>query len=351
MRAKGAARADDRLRPGPPTFFGAREPFSTPRRTTPTSGDHLVLVQEGELLLHRTVLLTGSEGLVGTAVAEHLRRRGHLVRSLDLRDLTGPADVRDAEAVRHAMSECTGVIHLAAVSRVIWGEQNPDACRSTNIGGTRLVLEAALASSTRPWVIFASSREVYGEPDRLPVTEDAPLVPINVYGHTKTAGERLVDEARGFGLRTAVVRLSNVYGSATDHPDRVVPAFVRAAVRGLPLRVDGPEHTFDFTHIDDTGRGITLLADLLERDPSPPPPIHFLTGTPTTLGELATLAVELAGTRAPIVAAPPRSFDVARFVGDPTRARHLLGWSPQVPLREGLAHLITAVRAEQGAQP
>lgn len=314
-------------------------------------GTTSVLAQEGDPLLHRTVLLTGSAGLVGTAVAEHLRDRGHLIRSLDLRDPDAPNDVRDPAAVRRAMSECTGVIHLAAVSRVIWGEQDPDACRATNIGGTRLVLEAVLASSARPWVIFASSREVYGEPQHLPVTEGAPLAPINVYGHTKLAGECLVDEARGLGLRAAVVRLSNVYGSPADHPDRVVPAFVRAAVRGLPLRIDGSDHTFDFTHVDDTARGITLLADLLDRDPSPPPPIHFLTGTPTTLGALATLAVELAGTRAPIVTAPPRSFDVARFFGDPTRARQLLGWSPQITLREGLARFITAIRAEQGAQP
>lgn len=299
--------------------------------------------------MHRTVLLTGSAGLVGTAVTEHLRRRGQLVRPLDLRDPDAPADVCDPAAVRQAMSGCTGVIHLAAVSRVIWGERDPEACRATNIGGTRLVLEAALASPARPWLIFASSREVYGEPQDLPVTEDAALAPINVYGRTKFTGERLVDEARGLGLRAAVVRLSNVYGSPADHPDRVVPAFARAAVRGLSLRVDGPDHTFDFTHVDDTARGIVLLADLLEHDPTPPPPIHFLTSTPTTLGALATLAVELAGTRAAIVTAPPRSFDVARFYGDPTRARRLLGWAPQVPLREGLARLITAFRAEKGA--
>ena len=300
--------------------------------------------------MNRTILLTGSAGLVGTALTAHLGALGLDVRPLDLRN-SAPADVRDTATVRRAMAGCTGVIHLAAVSRVIWGEQDPDNCRATNIGGTRNILEAALTSPARPWVIFASSREVYGEPARLPATEDAALAPVNVYGHTKIAGERLVDEARGLGLRAAVVRLSNVYGSPADHPDRVVPAFVRAAVRGLPLRVDGPDHTFDFTHIDDTARGITLLASLLETEPSPPPPIHFLTGTPTTLGALAELAVELAGTRAPIAAAEPRNFDVARFFGDPTRARRILGWSPQVTLREGIARFITAVRNEQGAQP
>src|SRR5690606_18333135 len=138
----------------------------------------------------------------------------------------------------------------------------------------------------------------------LPAVKDAPLAPINIYGRTKVAGERLITEAAGLGLRAAVVRLSNVYGSPADHHDRVVPAFVRAAVAGTALRVDGPEHTFDFTHIDDTARGIALLADLLAHGEPAPPPIHLLPGQPTTLGQLAALAVELAGGHAPIVTAP-----------------------------------------------
>ncbi|WAS91386.1 NAD-dependent epimerase/dehydratase family protein [Nannocystis punicea] len=301
--------------------------------------------------MNQTILLTGSAGLIGTALTAHLRPLNLDVRTLDLRDPGGPGDIRDAETVRRAVLKCTGIIHLAAVSRVVWGERDPAACRATNIRGTRLILEAAHASPIRPWVIFASSREVYGQPRRLPVTEDAALAPINVYGDTKVAGERLVAEARGLGLGVAIVRLSNVYGSLADHHDRVIPAFVRAAVRGAPLRVDGPGHTFDFTHVDDTACGIAVLAAMLARGESPPPPIHFLTGQPTTLGELAALAVELAGTRAPIVGAPPRDFDVARFFGDPARAHRLLGWSPRVPLREGLARFIAAVRAEEGASP
>lgn len=303
--------------------------------------------------LESTILITGSEGLVGTALAARLRSLDLGVRTLDLRDPhpAGRGDVRDPEVVRRAVSGCSGIVHLAAVSRVVWGERDPALCRATNVGGTRRLLEAALAAPARPWLIFASSREVYGQPASLPVDEDAPLAPINVYGHTKVAGEHLVAEARGLGLRAAVVRLSNVYGSPADHHDRVIPAFVRAAVRGHALRVDGPDHTFDFTHVDDTARGIAALAELLARGESPPPPIHLLTGRPTTLGEAAALAVELAGTRAPLVTAPPREFDVARFHGDPARARRWLGWEPRVPLREGLARFIAAVRAEEAAAP
>jgi len=293
------------------------------------------------------ILITGSHGLVGSAMRRLLTGAGHDVRCLDLRApaTDGRGDVRDAASLPAQLTGCEGVIHLAAVSRVIWGEQDPDLCRQTNIGGLRNIIQAALASPRRPWLLFASSREVYGESATLPVPEDAPLRPVNVYGETKIAGERMVDEARAGGLVTAIVRLSNVYGSLDDHADRVVPAFARQAVAGEPLRIDGSDHTFDFTHIDDTARGIAAVIDAFGRDVRDLPPIHLLTGRATTLGELARAVVDLAGSTSPLREAPPRSYDVARFYGDPRRAHELLGWQAQVSLRGGLRRLIAAIRA------
>ncbi|HEY8379403.1 MAG TPA: NAD-dependent epimerase/dehydratase family protein, partial [Nannocystis sp.] len=269
------------------------------------------------------ILITGSHGLVGAAMKSLLTNAGHLVRCLDLRAPQGDGrgDVLDRRAVEAAVAACDGILHFAAVSRVIWGERDPALCRATNEGGTRNVLHAALASPRRPWIVFASSREVYGEPDALPVREDAPLRPVNVYGETKIVGERLIEEARGAGLATAIVRLSNVYGSVHDHADRVVPAFASRALAGEPLRIDGADHTFDFTHIDDTARGIAAVIDALEAGERRLPAIHLLTGVPTTLGELASAAVDLAASASPLVHAPPRSYDVARFYGEPSRAR------------------------------
>lgn len=302
--------------------------------------------------MERTVLITGASGLVGAALRVCLRDRGIAVRTLDVRgeDGEGRGDVRDAAAVRRALAGCRGVVHLAAVSRVVWGERDPARCWSTNVDGTRAVLAAAQASSEAPWVIFASSREVYGQAARLPATEHCPLAPINVYGRSKAAGERLVLEARDSGVRTAVVRLSNVYGSLADHRDRVVPAFVRAAVGGAALRVDGADHTFDFTHVEDVARGLADLGELLAGDGPAPPPFHLLTGRATSLGELARTTIELAGSEAGVmIEAPPRAFDVARFYGSPRLARELLGWSPRIELRDGLARMIAAARAEHGA--
>ena len=294
------------------------------------------------------ILITGSEGLIGGALRAALATLGAEVRGLDVRASRAEAgDVRDAWCVRNAVAGCRGIVHLVAMSRVMWAERDPQGCRDVNVGGLCNVIEAAVASARRPWLLFASSRDVYGQADRLPVTEAAPLRPVNVYGRCKMAGERLVEAARARGLRAATVRLSNVYGSTRDYPDRVLPAFARAAVRGTTLRVEGADNAFDFTHLDDTVRGLVAIIELLSGGETPPPPIHLVNGRPTTLGELAALAVQLAGAQAAIVRAPARRFDVSRFYGDPGRARKLLGWSAHVGLPEGLARLVRDFRREE----
>ncbi|MCG8416991.1 MAG: NAD(P)-dependent oxidoreductase [Proteobacteria bacterium] len=300
--------------------------------------------------MNHRILITGSSGLVGNALVPAFESRMVCVERLDLH-ARGAArgDVRDRDRVQRAMRDCEGVIHLAAVSRVIWGQHAPDFCWSTNVDGLRNVLEAAACSGRRPWVVFASSREVYGQPARLPASEDCPLRPVNIYGRSKVAGEQLVAAAQRDGIRACVIRLSNVFGTTADHADRVVPAFARGAIAGEPLRVDGADHAFDFTHIDDVARGIVSLAALLGEGGKPPPPIHFVTGIPTTLGELAQMAIEIAGSRSRILHSAPRDFDVARFVGNPARAGALLGWLPQVGLREGLTRLIHGFRNERSA--
>lgn len=299
--------------------------------------------------MNQRILITGSSGLVGTALRRHLESRGMIVVGLDLRGSGGEAgDVRDPAKVRSAIDGCDGVVHLAAISRVVWGERDPEGCWATNVGGLRNVIEAAEALERPPWLIFASSREVYGQPDVLPATEEARFCPVNIYGRSKVEGESFVAASRTRGLRASVVRLSNVYGSVADHIDRVVPAFARAAATGGELRVDGGDHTFDFTHIDDSIRGLGALIEWFSHGGEAPPPIHFLTGQATTLGQLATLAVNLTGGNASIRLAPPRTYDVSRFYGCPGRARKLLGWEPRISIQDGLQRLITDLRCEDG---
>ncbi len=293
-----------------------------------------------------SILITGSAGLVGRALRRELEAHAYHVVGFDRRArAVEEGDVRDAERVAVALQGVSGVVHLAAVSRVVWAERDPAACWSTNVEGLHNILTCARSLAVPPWIVFASSREVYGLPTSLPVSEDAPLRPVNVYGRSKLAGEELIRAARRDGLRACVVRLSNVYGSTLDHADRVVPAFARAAVAGSRLRVDGADHEFDFTHVEDVAAGLYTLVDCLVRGVETPPPIHFVSGTSTTLGRLARLAISLAKSASKVEPGPERSFDVARFRGSGARARALLGWTPRIGIEHGLGRLVEEFRA------
>ncbi len=296
----------------------------------------------------KRILITGSSGLVGRDVRQSLELRGCCVHGLDLRaDHHERGDVRDRDRVSAALDGVAGVIHLAAVSRVAWGERDPEGCWATNVDGLRTVLECAKSTAAAPWLVFASSREVYGQAEVLPVSEDAPRRPVNVYGRSKLAGEMLIEASQREGLRAAIVRLSNVYGSTADHADRVLPAFARAAARGATLRVDGSDNEFDFTHVSDTTRGLVALVEHLVAGGEPPPPIQLATGVSTTLAQAARHAVSCGRAGAVIAEAPSRAFDVSRFRGTWARAHALLGWAPRVAIADGLARLVSDFQRER----
>lgn len=303
------------------------------------------------------ILITGSAGLIGTALQRVLRRAGHEVRELDCcfhESRSQYGDVTAPEMMARAVRDCTGIVHLAAVSRVVWGEKRPRECWHTNVGGTANVLRAAMEAEPSPWVIFASSREVYGQADSLPVREDAPLKPINVYAHAKVEGERRVSSAQQRGLQAAIVRLSNVYGSTFDHPDRVVPALTRASAFALPMKLEGRDNVFDFTHVEDVASGLSSLVERLQRGATNMPILNLATGKPTTLAELAAMANLAGGDRSQIYEAPQRSFDVARFVGDTFLAEEWLDWQPQISIEQGvtqMVHAFSTIRTMAGDQP
>jgi nucleoside-diphosphate-sugar epimerase len=287
--------------------------------------------------------ITGSEGFIGSALVAALTKARHEVRRLDIRlppGSPGSGSILDERAAQGFAEGCDGVLHFAAVSRVAHGEQDPERCDRTNIDGTACILRAAAAARSKPWVLFASSREVYGEPRHLPIREDAPLAAINVYGKSKARGEALVLAAREEGLQTAILRFASVYGPGPDHPDRVLPAFARAAARGDDIRITGEGHTFDFTHIEDVTRGVLAVAEILAAGERSLPPIHLASGRGITLEELARLAAEASPRRPRILIDEARSFDVSRFIGDPERARALLGWTATRPIEEGMREAV-----------
>ena len=290
----------------------------------------------------KKILITGHCGLVGRHLKPLLTEQGYKVVGIDIADSTG--DITHSADLHRALQGCHGVVHLAAVSRVMWGQRDPNLCWQTNAVASEKLLKAAAKSPLKPWVIVASSREVYGEAKKLPVTECTELAPVNIYGRAKLAMEQAAMLARDAGINTAIVRLANVYGCTLDHVDRVIPAFCRNAVEGQPLRVDGFEHLFDFTHISDTVAGLMKLVNLLEAEERNIPPIHLLPGVGTTLLEAAQIAIRKAKSDSKITQAPSRNYDVSRFVGDPSLAKKLLGWEAKVNPELGIEQLVTSFK-------
>jgi UDP-glucose 4-epimerase len=270
----------------------------------------------------------------------------------DLREAAAPAraDLRDRGALERAIMDVTGIVHLGGISRVVWGERHPELCWAVNVEATQNILTLALNSPLRPWVVYASSREVYGQQNLLPVVESAPLRPMNTYARTKVAAERRVLDARETGLSTAIVRFSSVYGDVDDHVDRVVPAFALAAAHGGSMRIDGPSCAFDFTHVDDIAAGVMTMCAALSLGERALPTLHFVSGEKTTLRELAELAADLSHCPTQISLDSPRTFDVSQFCGDPALASAVLGWRATVPIQTGLGQLIADFRGSAQTQ-
>ncbi len=289
------------------------------------------------------ILITGSKGLIGSALKRALQLLYVEVLGIDIKcALQDPeyGDILNPEQLFPLIKQVDGIVHLAAISRVIDGEKNPQLCSKTNVEGTKNILEAALASEKNPWVIYASSREVYGQQNDFPVKESAPLSPVNIYGESKFEAEKIVLQAREKGLHTAIIRFSNVFGSVHDHPDRVVPAFCLAAAQGSEIRVDGRDHLFDFTYLEDVIQGLLSLIRLMAQKKELLPPIHLTRGIPISLGQIAQVARQSSVHPLKIIEGIPRSFDVSRFWGDTSLAKKLLNWEACTPVEAGMHWLI-----------
>lgn len=167
----------------------------------------------------KNLLITGGGGLIGTAARSTFEAANWSVSTLDLRshDLDGRpvdhiCDITADTELDARLEGVAGIVHLAAISRVYEAQRQPGKCTLVNLHGTLRLLKSAASAGCR-WIIFGSSREVYGEQPRLPVRETARLQPINHYGRIKLKGERTVaEQRRGNGMLHSVLRFSNVYG-------------------------------------------------------------------------------------------------------------------------------------------
>jgi nucleoside-diphosphate-sugar epimerase len=189
-------------------------------------------------------------------------------------------------------------------------------------------------------VLLASSCEIHGEAAVLPVSESDPVAPINLYGRSKAAAEQLMMAARANGQVTQIARFAKVYGSIADHPDRVVPAFARAAATGGVMHVRGCANAFDFTHVDDVAQGVSRLVVALLAGERDLPPLQFASGRPASARSPAWPAASVGGQAGEGGRRALRGRYRRRFWGDPTRAWELLGWQATIDIETGLGRLL-----------
>jgi UDP-glucose 4-epimerase len=304
-----------------------------------------------EKLAGQRIIVTGGAGFIGSNVVRRLLTEGARVVVLDdfytgdknnlptgepnLEVVRG--SVTDFELVRGVVEGASLVFHLAA-RNIIVSTRNPREDYEVNIGGTLNVLLAARETSV-PRVVYSSSTSVYGNPRYLPINEDDATNMLSPYAVSKFAGENYCKAFyESYGMSSAVVRYSNVYGVA-QRPDNpycgVVSKFFESAMNGEPPRIHGDgEQTRDFTYIDDVVEA-TLLAGI---SPKADGQVYNVgTGREVTINQLARAIIEITGARVEPTYVDRRDIDnIRRRVVNIEKIRRELRWLPNFTVEQGL---------------
>jgi len=300
----------------------------------------------------KRVLITGGAGYIGSRLARKLARRCEVTvldnlrrgraESLaqawnDVRFVAG--DVRDAGTLDRVTSGVEVIFHLAAESAVMTADADPEYCFETNVTGTFRVLQAARTNGVRR-LVFSSSREVYGDPERVPVAESAALNPKNAYGCSKASAEMLCGAFASGGVEVAIVRLSNVYGPGDK--GRVIPRFVENALLDAPFVLYGGEQVIDFVWVETVVRALERLG----LGPYVAGPLNVASGQGTSITELCRRVREAAGSKSRVEMAARREVEVCRFVADVSAAKSAIGLEvPEDPLF-GLEEVVESARGQ-----
>ncbi len=298
-------------------------------------------------------LVTGGAGFIGSHLVDELVARGDDVVVLDnlrrgraslvaLGARLAEGDIRDGDAVARCVAGAEVVFHLAAQSNVMGAMSDLEYSFTTNVSGTFNVLTSAARAGVRR-VVFSSSREVYGEPAALPVTESAPTEPKNPYGASKVAGEAYCRAMGALGgLEVQVLRFANVYGQRDT--GRVIPLWVRQALAGEPLELFGGQQVLDFVRVETAVAALLRAAEIEQTGP-----VNVASGAGTPLPVLAARVRELTGGRAEVRTLPPRGAEVVCFIADPARMRDILGLQPDHDPLSGLEALVEWYRGTGGS--
>lgn len=289
--------------------------------------------------LPSSVLVTGATGFLGRHLVDSLKAVG--VDVVGAADTVGEFfDVTDPHQVHQVFTRFTpeAVVHLGGISGPMLSRDRPWSIVDVNIGGTANLLEAARISGTQRFVL-ASSNTVYGS-NPGPLDEEATvLMPSNVYGATKVAGEHLLAVyGRRYGLSTTSLRISAVYG-----PGRcthcIIGSFIRDALSDNVSRVEfGADFARQYVFIDDAVRSLLCALTSAQLDGRP---INVSGAELLRVGEIAGIVTDLLPqARIEFGRGPDPDDDDMQGPFVLTRAKDLLGYEPQVSMREGIARYV-----------
>lgn len=304
-------------------------------------------------------VVTGGAGFIGSNIVDALVRRGERVRVFDnfssgrhanLGDTHAHAeliegDLRDADAVRRAITGAEVVLHQGALPSVQRSIEDPLTTNAINVDGTLNVLTAAREARVQR-VVVASSSSVYGDTPTLPKVETMPMDPRSPYAVSKAATEHYaLAWAASFGLPAIALRYFNVYGPR-QNPDSdyaaVIPRFVTRMLRGMaPVIYGDGLQSRDFTYVDDVVQA-NLLAAAAPADVSGA--FNIAVGDRHTLLDLVAQLNTLLGTDLVPQHAPARAGEVRHSQAGIERASTVLGFEPHYSFAEGLERTVAYYR-------
>lgn len=293
------------------------------------------------------ILVTGSSGTIGTALCETLLNRGFDVVGVDIKpnkwnemvqEVTINHDLREEDLTDRLPDDIDLVIHLAANARVYNLVVDPSLARD-NFLITFNVLEYMRNVGIKK-LIFSSSREVYGNSDRMVYSEEDAHIKCceSPYTASKISGEALIHAYKQcYDIDFIILRFSNVYGKY-DESDRVVPLFIKLTKEGKDLIVYGKDKTLDFTYIDDTINGVMRCIEKFEKVKNDT--INIASGESAPILEVAQIIKKILNANNQIQIRENRTGEVLKCIVDISKAKEKLGYNPKVKLENGLKNTI-----------
>jgi UDP-glucose 4-epimerase len=312
------------------------------------------------------VLITGGLGFIGSNVARRLVDMGAQVTLVDSlvpeyggnrfnlqgiedRVRVNISDVRDRYSLRAHLAGQNFLFNLAGQTSHLDSMEDPFTDLEINCSAQLSILETCRRVNPQIRVVFASTRQIYGRPEKLPVDERHRLSPVDVNGINKMAGEFyhiLYNDV--YDLAASALRLTNTYGPRMrikDARQTFVGVWIRRLLEGQPIEVWGGAQQRDFTYVDDCVEALLLAAVRPEARGR----VFNLGGNEiVTLAELASMLVEIHGSGESVqkdFPADRKRIDIGDYYADDSLIRSTLGWRPRVSLRDGLSRTLDFFRA------